>query len=483
MRNYLRVKASCLLALYSVCAISLSYGQDAPVTVAVLDFEGQGMPVYETLTLSERFRTEIANTGAVRLIERKLLEKIMDEQGLQQSGCVTAECAAEVGQLLGAQFMVNGSIGLIGNTYTIDIKMFSVETGASVSSKNVSYRGEVDGLLTEIEILAWEINGLEPPERLLLKRTGGGVTTLPTVAVLDFEGRGISLLEAQTLTDRFSTEVGKTGSMQLVERRTMNEVLTEQGLNSEGCTSDECAAEVGALLGVQYMISGAIGKVGNTFTLDVKMFSVATGAADRTKNVTFTGPVDGLITEIEILAWEMMGEDVPEYLIDKKQRGFQSYQLKQTLSSSQKIRIGALVRSAFIPGAGQFYSGNKKWGRIWLGSEALIVTTMGISYALYKSNIDRYNTYRDQYHVTTDPGEIRKLREKSKTSYSTAKYFNNIIKYAGYAGTGIWVANVIHAFITAPESGLAAKEFPLKIAYDPLSNQTCITVSFLLRSS
>ena len=44
-----------------------------------------------------------------------------------------------------------------------------------------------------------------------------------------------------------------------------------------------------------------------TFTIDAKMFEVATGAASKTKNATYTGAVDGLITEIEILAWEMMG--------------------------------------------------------------------------------------------------------------------------------------------------------------------------------
>ena len=100
-------------------------------TVAILDFEGQDISVQEVQTLTERLRTEIGNTNAVRLIERKAIESIMAEQGLAQSGCVTDECAAEVGQLLGVQFMINGSIGKIGDSFTIDVKMFSVETGLS----------------------------------------------------------------------------------------------------------------------------------------------------------------------------------------------------------------------------------------------------------------------------------------------------------------------------------------------------------------
>ena len=114
-----------------------------------------------------------------------------------------------------------------------------------------------------MEILAWEIVGLDAPARLKLKRAGD--EDRPTVAVLDFEGRGITMMEAKTLTDRFSTELSNTERVIMVERNTMNDVLEAQGFESGGCTSNECAAEVGALLGVQFMINGAIGKIGNTY--------------------------------------------------------------------------------------------------------------------------------------------------------------------------------------------------------------------------
>jgi len=292
-------------------------------TVAILDFEARGVSVQEVQTLSERMRTEIGNTNAVRLIERKAVDKIMAEQGFQQSGCTTDECASEVGQLLGVQYMISGAIGIMGKTYTIDAKMFSVETGETIQTKSVSHKGDISGLLIEMEILAWEIVGLEAPTRLKLKRTGEESKT--TVAVLDFEGRGISVLEAQTLTDRFNSSMNSTKKVLMVERGTMMDVLTEQGFEADKCTSQECAAEVGAMLGVEFMISGAIGKLGDTYTIDVKMFSVATGAAENMKSVTYQGKVDGLITEIEILGWTLLGLDVPKNLLEKKRLGTTAY--------------------------------------------------------------------------------------------------------------------------------------------------------------
>ena len=287
-------------------------------TVAILDFEGRGVSVQEVQTLSERMRTEIGNTNAVRLIERKAVDKIMEEQGFQQSGCTTDECASEVGQLLGVQYMISGAIGLMGKTYTIDAKIFSVETGETVRTKSVSHKGDISGLLIEMQIMAWEIVGLQAPARLLLYKTGG--TGKITVAVLDFEGRGISVLEAQTLTDRFNTEMSGTDKVIMVERGTMMDVLDEQGFEAGACTSDECAAEVGAMLGVEFMVTGAIGKLGETYTIDVKMFSVATGAAENMESVTYVGKVDGLITEIEILAWKIMELDPPKPLLKKQKR-------------------------------------------------------------------------------------------------------------------------------------------------------------------
>jgi TolB-like protein len=307
------------LILFFLLFFSISVAQQGKPTVAILDFEGQGVDASEVQTLTERMRTEIGNTKAVRLIERKAVEKIMQEQGLQQSGCTSDECAAEVGQLLGVQFMISGSIGKMGKSYTIDAKMFSVESGETVRTQNATHDGDISGLLTEMEILAWEIVGLQAPGSLKLKRAGTDATR--TVAVLDFEGRGITREEAQTLTDRFTTSLASTEKVVMVERGTMVDVLEEQGFEAGECASDECAAEVGAMLGVEYMISGAIGKLGDTYTIDAKMFSVATGAAESMKNITYSGKVDGLIVEIEILAWNILGLDPPRALKKKRKKG------------------------------------------------------------------------------------------------------------------------------------------------------------------
>ena len=147
-------------------AAQLAAGKE---TVAILDFEGRGINQMEAQTLTDRLRSEMVNTDAVIMVERNQMEEIMNEQGFQQSGCTTSECAAEVGALLGVQNMVSGSFGKLGNSYTIDAKLFSVSTGGTIRSVSKTYKGEVDGLLTIIEIVAWELVGLQPPAEKLEK--------------------------------------------------------------------------------------------------------------------------------------------------------------------------------------------------------------------------------------------------------------------------------------------------------------------------
>ena len=147
-------------------AAQLAAGKE---TVAILDFEGRGISQMEAQTLTDRLMSEMVNTNAVIMVERNQMEEIMQEQGFQQTGCTTSECAAEVGALLGVQNMVSGSFGKLGNSYTIDAKLFSVSTGGTIRSVSKTYKGEVDGLLTIIEIVAWEVVGLTPPADKLAK--------------------------------------------------------------------------------------------------------------------------------------------------------------------------------------------------------------------------------------------------------------------------------------------------------------------------
>jgi len=289
----------------------------------------------------------------------------------------------------------------------------------------------------------------------------------PTVAVLDFTGVGISATEATSLTGRFATEIAKTGEVRLVERNAMEEILKEQGFQQSGCTSDECVVEVGNLLGVQYMISGSIGKVGATYTIDTRMISIETGESIVTKSIAYQGIIDGLITEIEILAWEMAGKDVPTILIE--QREYWKKAVRTTQGVKTKTRFGALSRSIIFPGFGQFYSGKKSWGYLWSVSELALVGTIYLNYQSYHTASDDFDSNYDLYKNETDLALIQDYKSKTDSNLKKMESANDNMKLiAGIAG-GVWLLNTVHAYLVGPSGNTYSNEtpYPLKVAYDP----------------
>ncbi len=172
-------------------------------------------------------------------------------------------------------------------------------------------------------IFAWSRRGRISPALLLLAPL---LLHLPatvraqekeSVAVMDMEGRGISTIEAQTLTDRMRSELVRTGAVTVVERGQMQTILAEQDFQLTGCTSDECAVEIGQLLGVSMMITGSVGKIGSTYTLDLRTIDIATGAIANTMTRDYRGEIDGLIKEIEHISWELVGLVHPDDLLNQ----------------------------------------------------------------------------------------------------------------------------------------------------------------------
>ena len=162
-----RIRIIFLFVFSSVVFAQVNNGSQAKPTAAVLDFVGSGITTQEAQVLTQRLGSELVQTSALIMVERNQMNEIMEEQGFQQAGCTSAECAAEIGALLGVQKMISGSFGKIGNSYTIEARMFTVESGKTEKTVSKTYKGEVDGLLPQIQIVAWELVGLTPPADLL----------------------------------------------------------------------------------------------------------------------------------------------------------------------------------------------------------------------------------------------------------------------------------------------------------------------------
>jgi Ca2+-binding EF-hand superfamily protein len=86
-----------------------------------------------TKILTMFIENAFVNLGSVIIVDRRNLDKIMDEVSLQVSGLVDEGMAIKLGKLSGAEVIAAGEINQLGDTYYLNVKLISVETGEILS--------------------------------------------------------------------------------------------------------------------------------------------------------------------------------------------------------------------------------------------------------------------------------------------------------------------------------------------------------------
>ncbi len=112
------------------------------------------------------------------------------------------------------------------------------------------------------------IAGVVVATGLLLAAAGpAAAQAKPRVAVIEFKNKvsGWSWYwyhAGEQAQDMFVTELVKRGSYRVIERERLNAIMQEKGLALSGDVDPKTAMKVGKLLGVEYLIAGALTELG-----------------------------------------------------------------------------------------------------------------------------------------------------------------------------------------------------------------------------
>ena len=124
--------------------------------VAILDLVDLeiGKPSQTTKGLTSQLQDQCANSGRFELLERRGLDKILQEQDLQLSGMLSGQSAIKAGQLLGARYLISGNVGRIGQTWVLYVQISDAETGKIIATASVRRKkSTADKLLDTMPLL------------------------------------------------------------------------------------------------------------------------------------------------------------------------------------------------------------------------------------------------------------------------------------------------------------------------------------------
>lgn len=134
--------------------------------LAVLPLSSHGVDSSSAAVLAESISDAFLRTGKVRVMERQQINLILKEQGFEKSGaCDASECAVKMGQLLGIDQIVLGSIGKLGKSYVLSLRRVDVGTGKILSTSSRNKSGAIDDLLDVIDNSVEDLIGSAPKER------------------------------------------------------------------------------------------------------------------------------------------------------------------------------------------------------------------------------------------------------------------------------------------------------------------------------
>lgn len=162
----------------------------AKTTVSVMDFNAtSGLSAKELSLLTDKLLGSLVEYRVFEVVERSKRDEILREQGFQMTGaCSDASCLVEVGQLLGAQKMIGGTIGKLGTIFVVELRMIDIQTGGIDLSFSRNYK-EIAELLTAMREAAEIFSSWKPGAGLSAKPGGLFISSEPEGAKIMVDGQ------------------------------------------------------------------------------------------------------------------------------------------------------------------------------------------------------------------------------------------------------------------------------------------------------
>ena len=277
--------------------------------ILVMDLIAAGVPdALATQTTALVAQAVADHPGATALAMQDLKDMISLEESQQLAGCqAQASCAAELGSRGAADLVVNGTLGMVGTSLTLTLSL--------IDAQEVVVLGRVSQVVLNneqlaqharqavAELMGWRGEG----ERAPAFHMADGVE--PSFAVFDLAPSGVEAATATNLTQILSAELKKIEGARVIGRDDIKAMLDlEADKQLLGCADDtSCLAEIGAALGVQYLVAGHVGRIAETYLVSLRLIDPNTVSVVNRITESFVGPEDQLVGAVRFGARDLVG--------------------------------------------------------------------------------------------------------------------------------------------------------------------------------
>jgi TolB-like protein len=191
-----------VLAIGCVLAVFAAEPTATPaITVAIMPFhqalaKDAHAPLAEAI--GEMMMVRLSEVNGLVLVDRTTLDKVLKEQELSRA--MSPADQTRLGKIIGAQFVLTGSVTAVGDEFQIDAHLLDVETARIARSARAKVRGDqltesVDRLASELvgelklklpELTAKQIDGSPEANLHFMRGLGHYFAKSPDDAIVEF---------------------------------------------------------------------------------------------------------------------------------------------------------------------------------------------------------------------------------------------------------------------------------------------------------
>ena len=128
------------------------------------------------------------------------------------------------------------------------------------------------------------------------------------IAIMDLRPLGpVPKGDITVLSERFRSQMVQTKVFDVMERNELEALDKELVLQLSDGFDEKAVAEAGLKQGAEFVVLGYIGKLQNTYTIDVRLVDCTTAKVAESYSETYKGNIEGLIVLMEKLAKRTAG--------------------------------------------------------------------------------------------------------------------------------------------------------------------------------
>ena len=260
-------------------------------------------------SLNRRIIRQFENSGKVTLFTKDDLSETLSLKALEEGSSCEKDrgCMTNLSSL-GSKLLLNGNVAKIGDKWLLTASVFDtskVEIVGRVSRETVEKNLEstVDAVVKEI---LSTIEGSIQSEKQTIDLSALG--DHPSFAVFDLKAHGVPESLAKNLTNVVALELKQFQDVTVISREEIKAALQfEADKQSLGCDSVSCFSEIGNAMGVQYLMTGSVGKLKDTHILNLQVIDIRETAIIGRASEFFMGPEDGLLAATRFVLRDLFG--------------------------------------------------------------------------------------------------------------------------------------------------------------------------------